>query len=65
VQEPGPITVMVDPVVPDDVHTDDGPAAKDTPSPEVAVADTMNGAAPNVTFASGPKLMVWVTAGSV
>jgi hypothetical protein len=56
VQVPTATKVTVDP---ETVHTAVVWELKLTARPEVAVAVTANGAAPNATFESVPKLIVW------
>jgi hypothetical protein len=47
-------------VAPDTVHTDEVVEAKLTANPELALAPTVNGVAPNTWSNSPPKLMVWL-----
>jgi hypothetical protein len=48
-------------VVPETLHTGLVCELKLTAKPELAVALTMNGAAPNGWFGGAPKAMVWLT----
>jgi len=56
VQVPAPTSVTV---VPDTVHTAVVCELKPTASPELAVALTAKGEAPNTWLASDPNVMVW------
>src|SRR5438477_126483 len=66
----GTVSVLADGVAPDaqltakvtwpaTVHTPGVAEANETGSPDEAVADTVNGAAPKTWFASGPNVIVW------
>jgi hypothetical protein len=46
-------------VVADTLHTRVVCDLKCTASPELAVAPTVNGAVPNASFESAPKVIVW------
>jgi hypothetical protein len=56
VQVPTAANVTVDP---ETVHTDKLCELKLTANPELAVAETANGADPNALSDSAPKLIVW------
>lgn len=58
-QVPAATIVTVEPAT---VHTAGVSELNDTANPEVADAETVNGAAPNSLFASAPKVIVWVFA---
>ena len=60
VQAPTETSVTVEPVVPDTVQTEVVCELKFTVKPELALALTVNGAAPKTWFESAPKAMVWV-----
>jgi hypothetical protein len=57
VHVPAPTSVTV---TPDTVHTGEVIEAKLTANPELALALTANGAAPNTWLDKAPKLIVWL-----
>ena len=56
---PAAIKLIVDPLVPLEVHTGAVNDENDTAKPDDAVADTVTGDCNNVTFANAPNVMVW------